>query len=167
MNTTPDLIESLVANATPVGRLRPPLVRATGWLLFAALLIVIAAIGHGVRPDLQLRLRDPIFVVGIAASLATGIFAAITSLIVSIPDRSRLWLLLPAPALVLWASTIGYGCLTNWISIQPGAITLGETARCFATLVLVGTPLSLVMLVLLRHAALRSEERRVGKECRL
>lgn len=30
---------------------------------------------------------------------------------------------------------------------------LGETARCFATLLLVGTPLSLAMLAMLRHAA--------------
>jgi hypothetical protein len=32
-------------------------------------------------------------------------------------------------------------------------MSVGETARCFATLVLVGMPLSLVMLIMLRHAA--------------
>lgn len=49
----------------------------------------------------------------------------------------------------------GYGCLTNRVTIGPEGISFGETARCFATLVLVGTPLSLVMLVMLvmlRHA---------------
>jgi hypothetical protein len=35
--TTPDLIESLVAGAAPVRRLRPPVARAAGWLLFAGL----------------------------------------------------------------------------------------------------------------------------------
>jgi len=62
-------------------------------------------------------------------------------------------LLLPAPALVLWLSTIGYQCLTNWVSLEPNGIHLGETAQCFATLVLTSLPLSLAMLVMLRYAA--------------
>ena len=62
-------------------------------------------------------------------------------------------MLLPAPALVLWLSTIGYQCLTNWVSLEPNGIHLGETAQCFATLVLTSLPLSLAMLVMLRYAA--------------
>jgi len=154
--TTPDLIESLVANAAPVRRLRPPLARAAGWLLFAALMLALLAVVHGMRPDLDLRLQQPVFVLGVAASLATGVLAALASFIVSVPDRSRFWLLLPAPALIAWLSTIGYGCLTEWVSIRPGAVTLGETARCFATLMLVGGPLSIALLVMLRYAALLS-----------
>ena len=154
MISTPDLIDSLVANVTPVHRLRPPTARALGWLLFAGLMLALVAVGHGVRPDLELRLQQPIFLIGVAASLLTGVLAAIVSFIASMPDRSRLWLLLPAPALVVWLSAVGYGCLTNWVSIQPGGITLGETAKCFATLMLAGIPLSLAMLVMLRHAAL-------------
>jgi hypothetical protein len=156
MIATPDLIESLVANAAPVRRLRPPVARAAGWLLFAALMLALLAVAHGMRPDLELHLQQPVFVVGIAASLATGVLAAVASFIVSVPDRSRLWLLLPAPALIAWLSTIGYGCLTEWVSIRPGAVTLGETARCFATLMLVGGPLSIALLVMLRYAALLS-----------
>ncbi len=53
----------------------------------------------------------------------------------------------------MWLSTVGYGCLTDWVSLRPGGITLGETARCFATLMLIGTPLSLALLVMLRYAA--------------
>ncbi len=153
MITTPDLINSLAANATPVRRLRPPLTRAVVWLLFAAFILALLAIGHGVRPDLAQRLQQPVFVVGIAASLLTGILAAIASFMVSLPDRPRLWLFLPAPALAVWVSTIGYGCLTNWVSIGPNGILPGETARCFATLVLTSLPLSLAMLVMLRYAA--------------
>jgi hypothetical protein len=57
------------------------------------------------------------------------------------------------PALVLWLSNIGYQCLVQWIDIGPGGVSLGEAARCFATLVLTGLPLSLAMLVMLRYAA--------------
>jgi len=157
--TTPDLIESLVANAAPVRRLRPPVARAVGWLLFAALMLALLAVSHEVRPDLALRLRQPEFVIGIAASLATGVLAAIASFLLSIPDRSRAWLLLPLPAIFVWVSTIGYGCLTNWVSLQPGGLPFGDEAGCFALLVLTGVPLSLAMLIMLRHAALLAPTR--------
>jgi len=156
---TPDLIESLVANAAPVRRLRPPVARAVGWLLFAALMLALLAVSHEVRPDLALRLRQPEFVIGIAASLATGVLAAIASFLLSIPDRSRAWLLLPLPALFVWVSTIGYGCLINWVSLQPGSLPFGNEAGCFALLVLTGVPLSLAMLIMLRHAALLAPTR--------
>ena len=153
MITTPDLIDSLVANAAPVRRLRPPVARAVGWLLFAALMLALLAVSHEVRPDLALRLRQPEFVIGVVASLATGVLAAIASFIASIPDRSRWLLLLPVPALFVWVSTIGYGCLVNWVSLSP-SLALGDEAGCFALLVLTGVPLSLAMLIMLRHAAL-------------
>jgi hypothetical protein len=151
--TTPDLISLLAANAIPVRRLRSPVVRAVIWLLFAGFILGLLAVGHGVRSDLAERLQQTVFVVSIAASLLTGILAAIASFMASLPDRSRAWPLLPIPALGVWVSTIGYGCLTNWVSIGPNGMLLGETARCFATLVLTSLPLSLALLMMLRHAA--------------
>lgn len=153
MITTPDLINALAANVTPVRRLRPPMVRAAGWLLLAALILAVLAIGQGVRPDMAQRLQDAMFVARVLGALMTGILAAVAAFMLNLPDRSRLWLLLPTPALILWLSTIGYQCLTNWIVVEPTGIRLGETARCFATLVLTSLPLSLAMLLMLRHAA--------------
>ena len=154
MTRTPDLIEALVECATPVRRLRPPLTRAALWLLFAALVLGLFAIAHGLRPDLGDRLRQPLFDIGMFGALATGILAAIASFGISLPDSSRLWALLPLPALALWISTIGYGCLTDWVSITPDGIRLGETVRCFATLVMTSVPLSIAILAMLRYAAL-------------
>ena len=57
------------------------------------------------------------------------------------------------PALVLWLSTIGYGCLTDWVRLDDGSVRAGEALRCFATLLLVSLPLSAAMFVMLRHAA--------------
>jgi len=153
MTSTPDLIDSLVADAQPVRRLRPPAMRALCWLLFAALVLVLVAVGHGVRPDLMLKLRQPVFFAGVLAALTTGVLAAMASFMVSIPGRSRRWLLLPAPALAAWISTMAYGCLTDWVSIGPDGLSLGETARCFATLAVTSVPLSLLMLIMLRHVA--------------
>jgi len=152
--STPDLITLLASDLTPVRRLRPPVTRAACWLLLAALVLGLLAVSQGVRPDLSQRLRDSTFAMGLAASLLTGILGAIAAFMVSLPDRSRLWSLLPIPALVLWLSTIGYQCLTSWVTLGPDGIRLGEATRCFATLVLTSLPLSLAMLVMLRYAAL-------------
>jgi hypothetical protein len=151
---TPDLIDALVECATPVRRLRPPIVRGALWLALAALILVLLAIGHGVRADLAERLHQPVFVVSIAAALATGILAAVAAFVVSLPDRSQWWLLLPVPALAVWVGTIGYGCLTDWVSIGADGVRFGETLRCFATLVLSSVPLAIALAVMLRYAAL-------------
>jgi hypothetical protein len=106
------------------------------------------------RPDILDCVREPRFVVTMFGSLATGILAALASFRVSLPDRSRLWLVLPLPALALWVSAVGYGCLTDWVTIGPDGVRLGEAVRCFATLLLTSAPLSIAMLVMLRYAAL-------------
>jgi hypothetical protein len=151
---TERLIDALVASATPVRRLRPPLVRVLSWLALAGAILALLAIGHGVRSDLMVQLRQPVFVVSIAAALSTGVLAAIAAFVVSLPDRSQSWLLLPLPTLVVWVGTVGYGCLTDWVAVGPDGVHLGETLRCFATLVLTSVPLATALAVMLRHAAL-------------
>jgi len=151
---TPDLIDALVETATPVRRLRPPIVHAGLWLAFAAIVLGLIAIAHGVRPDFSDRMRQPLFVLGMLGALATGILAAVASFRLSLPDSSRLWIVLPLPALALWVATIGYGCLTDWVSIGPDGIRPGEAIRCFATLLMTSVPLSIAMLVMLRYTAL-------------
>lgn len=153
MIKTPDLIASLAVNLTPVQRLRPPVMRAACWLLLAALILALLAISEGIRPDLAQRLRDPVFAVSVAAALLTGVLAAIAAFLVSLPDRSRLWLFLPAPTFAVWLTNIGYQCLFQWISIGPNGVSFEEAGRCFATLVLTSLPLSLAMLLMLRYAA--------------
>jgi hypothetical protein len=152
---TPELIDSLVRRATPVRRLSPPLVRAGLWLAFAALVLVLLAVGHGVRGDFAARMRDPEFVISMSAALATGILSAVAAFAVSIPDRSRWLALLPIPALAVWVATIGLGCLTDWVSVDPdGMHVLGEEMRCFAILVFTSVPLTIALGVMLRYAAL-------------
>lgn len=153
MIATPDLIESLAANMKPVRRLRPPVTRASCWLLLAVLVVALLAVSQGIRPDLAQRLHDPAFAAGMAGAALTGVLAAVAAFLVSLPDRSRLWLLLPAPAVAIWLLNIGHQCLTQWISMGPNGVSLGETTRCLATLVLTSLPLSLAMMVMLRYAA--------------
>lgn len=150
---TSDLIQSLAANAGPVTRLRSPLMRATGWLLLAAALMALLTVSHGLRPQFAERMQDARFAINMLSALLTGVLATIATFFVSLPDRSRWWLLLPAPPLVIWLSTIGYQCFDGWVPIPPGAVTVEAASSCLATLVLTSLPLSLVMLVMLRYAA--------------
>jgi hypothetical protein len=151
---TSDLIEALAESAAPVRRLRPPIVRAAQWLLLAAIVILLLSVAHGLRPDIELRLYQPIFVVSMVSAAITGVLAAIAAFELSRPEASRWWFALPTPFLMIWLSTISYGCLTDWVSMGPNGIRMGEAARCFATLLLTSVPLSIAMLVMLRYAAL-------------
>lgn len=153
MITTPQLIESLAGNATPVKRLRPPVQRALLWLLFAALVLVLIGIGRGMRPDLAQKAREWHFVIGIVAALSTGVLAAIGAFMVSLPDRSRLWLALPAPALAIWLAAIGHRSATAWVGLGPEGVSLADEADCLATLLLTSVPTALAMLAMLRYAA--------------
>jgi hypothetical protein len=152
MATTEELIDLLAANARPVRRLRPPVLRCALWLAFATIIVAMLGLSHGVRLDLGQRFQDPLFALRVAAALVTGILAAISSFLISLPDRSEGWLLLPLPGVAVWFSTIGYGCLTNWVSLGRGGVHLGEAASCFATLILISTPLSLAMFLMMRQA---------------
>ncbi|SOF01864.1 Protein of unknown function [Burkholderia sp. OK233] len=115
--------------------------------------MLFVGIAHGVRADMAVKLHQPLYVVGVAAAMTTGVLAAAGAFLASVPGMSRRWLLLPVPSALVWVATIGYGCLTNWVTIGPEGMSIGETTKCFATLVLVGMPLSLVMLIMLRHVA--------------
>jgi hypothetical protein len=154
VTATRDLIDTLVECATPVRRLRPPIVRAMLWLAFAGLVLALIAAGNGVRTDLMARLGEPKFAASMGAAFLTGILATIAAFMISLPDRSRWWLLLPLPAVAMWITTIGYGCFADWVSPGPDGIRLGEEARCFALLVLTSVPLATALAAMLRHAAL-------------
>ena len=150
---TSELIDTLADSAAPVRRLRSPSARAAGWLLLAGIVLALLVFVHGLRPDLASCLRQAAFVTAMGASLTTAVLATLASFRLSLPDSSRWWGLLPIPALAVWVSTIGYGCLTDWVSVSTEGVRMGEAAECFATLLITSVPLAVAMLVMLRHAA--------------
>lgn len=152
METT-DLIQTLANAAGPVRVIRPPLFRTAGWLLIALAIMTLLAVEHGLRSDIANQLRNPSFLIGTTASLLTGALAALGCLRASLPDHSRSWLVLPLPPLVVWVATLGYGCLTDWVSYDAGSLRIGQAFQCFATVLLISLPLSVSMLVMLRHVA--------------
>jgi hypothetical protein len=154
VTTISDVVDTLVSCAPPVRRLQPPLQRALLWLALAGVVLMLLSIEHGVRADLAERLRQPSFAVGIAAAVVTGILSAIAAFMISIPDRSQWWVLVPAPSLLIWISTVSYECFTDRIVIGPDGMGAAETLRCFASLVLTSAPLGITLVIMLRYAAL-------------
>lgn len=149
---TDRLIERLAADAAPVRPLRPPSLRAALWLLPVA---ASAALGILAFSDLQLfaaRARDPKLAVELAATLLTGVAAVVAAFHLSLPDRSRLWALLPLPMLALWIASSGYSCYRHWIAVGPEGWEIGESAHCFVFILSAGLPLGVSLLLPLRRA---------------
>lgn len=154
---TDQLIDALVAEAKPVKRLRPPMVRAALWLGFAGLLIAGITVYHAAHEGETLKslvgdLARTKFTLQWLASLATGITAVVAAFQLSLPDRSRLWRLLPVPASVLWLLTLGYGCFTDWVEYGPDGFVAGHSFKCLTTIIGTSVPLGLGLAWMLRHA---------------
>jgi hypothetical protein len=151
MASTEELIATLAGRLRPVRRLRPPLWRALGWILFATAVIAILVLIRGPRADMANALGDPAYWVQLAGAWLTGAAATLAAFNVSLPDRSRLWLLLPAPVLLLWLTGFAYGCLGDWIAIPAGAPVMAESLHCLETIVMASLPLSLMLWLMLRR----------------
>jgi hypothetical protein len=150
--TTPQLIDSLAANVTPVQRLRPPLVRAGLWL--GGFVAIVAAVtwAMGTWPLMMERLTLTRFAVEMAATFLTGIAAVVAAFTLSLPDRSRFWMMLPFPPLVLWLASSGYGCYENWIADGPQGWRLGRSSDCFIFILTMSIPVGIALYLGLRRA---------------
>jgi hypothetical protein len=146
------LIERLAADAGPVRRLRPPLVRALQWLLAVAAIAAVAVIAFANIDLFMERARDPKLAFELTGTVLTGILAVVAAFQLSLPDRSPAWALLPVPPLALWLASSGYNCYRHWITFGPDGWGLGESADCFRFIVLTSIPLGASLLWLLRRA---------------
>jgi len=150
--TTPELIDALAADAKPVRRLRPPLARAGLWL--GGFVAIVAAVtwATGSWPLMIERLRLTRFAVEMSATFLTGIAAVIAAFALSLPDRSRFWMALPLPPLLLWLGSSGYGCYENWITDGPQGWRLGRSSDCFIFILTMGIPVAVALYLALRRA---------------
>lgn len=151
MASTDDLIDSLASGATPVRRLRPPMVRAIGMILLATVVIALLSWMRGLRADFAEQSQDPAYWIQLSGAWLTGVTGTLAVFEISLPDRSRLWAAVPLPAMVLWLSGFAVGCLGHWIAIPAGAPITEDSERCLTTIVMTTIPLALVLWVMLRR----------------
>lgn len=150
--TSGALVDRLVADLHPVRRLRPPYLRALAWLAVVAALAValgsvadLGAIAHrlSAAPDMWLA---------VIGSTATSILAAFAAFELCLPDRSRLWALLPLPGLALWIGASGVGCARSWLIPGTHEASWSETRTCLTFIIGLSVPLSLFTFAMLRRA---------------
>ena len=149
---TEDLIGQLTAGLRPVRRLPPPGLRAALWIGFAVLVVAACVVVFGPRHDLMERMTRPHEVAQFAFAVATGVLAAIAAFELSLPDRSERWALLPLPTALAWGATLGVGCMADMDRMGPAALALGTSWGCFRFIVLMGVPLAVSLVWMLRHA---------------
>lgn len=152
MSGTDRLIDALAADMRPVRPLRPPLLRAVAWLLAALAILALITALVGVRPTLAQDFARPAYRFEWLAALATGLVASVAAFHVSVPGRSRLWLVAPWIPFAVWVGAMGHGCLTEWVERGPDGIRIGTSLGCFLTILLSSLPLGAVMLLMVRHA---------------
>jgi hypothetical protein len=146
------LIDRLAAGLRPVRRLPPPGLQALLWCALAVLVIGLAVAVEGLRHDLAQRMALPQELAQFLASIATGLAAALAAAMLARPDRSPGWALLPVAPLALWLGSLGWGCFADLARMGPAAWAMGSSWGCLKFIVLMGTPLTAAMLLLLRHA---------------
>lgn len=146
------LIDILAADLVPIRRLRSPLFRSAVWALLVVSIIALLTSVMGIRADFSERWQSTEFIVALVAAVMTAGLAAASAFILSIPDRSRLWLVLPAPTLVVWISAAFYIFYANSLDLDLREPSGDLVVRGLATLVLVATPLSATTIAMLRRA---------------
>ncbi len=145
------LIGELGTDLKPVRRLPRPWVRALIWLAVVAAVALVLVATRSLLPALGIVGNDPFMLPGAYASLATAILAAVAAFQLSLPDRSDAWALLPLPALVVWVTLNGLGCLAT-LAIPGAQTTMPQFLICLTLLLAISAPLTAAMVLMLRRA---------------
>ena len=151
MGSTDELIERLSGNLAPVRRLWAPGLRALAWVVLAVLVVTLFVWMRVMRHDLHARMGEPFWWLQFGAALLTGATATLACFEAGLPDRSRAWLWLPLPGVLLWFAGFGYGCLADWVAIPAGAPIEADSISCLETLIGTSIPLGLVIWLVLRR----------------
>ncbi len=152
MDGTEHLISTLAGHLRPVKRLQPPLLRAALWLGAVAILSLVLVLGFADIGVFARRATDPKVIAELVGTLVTGILAVVAAFVLSLPDRSLGWALLPVPSFLLWVGSSSFSCWRHWVVHGPDGYQAGEGPHCFAWIVGLGIPLAVGLFVPLRRS---------------
>jgi hypothetical protein len=134
MNAVPTerIVEALVADARPVRTLASPLIRALAVVTTLLLIVGLAVAAAGDVGQLLLRYagREDMLGWEMTSMMATGVLAVTAAFFLSVPGRSRLWLLVPLPAFSAWLLLSGLGCYDQLLRSEASGWELGESFHC-------------------------------------
>jgi hypothetical protein len=150
--STEQLIRELAGAAQPVRPLACPHLRAGAWLVISLAYIGLIVYMMPARPEMQAKLRDPMFITEELAAIATGIAAAIAAFATIVPGFRARWAMLPLLPLTVWLASLGPGCLREFQQFGFG-IPLDHSLLCLPSIVLLGAVPAVAMAVMLRRGA--------------
>ena len=151
--STEALVEALCEQARPVKPLAPPLRRAAATLVPVALVGTVLVLILGDVRGLLARYagREALMVVEMGAMLTTALVAVTGAFMLSVPGRSRRWLLAPLPSFLIWFAASGVGCYRDIVRFGPRGWELGR-ADCLVFILAAGLPIGGLMLWRLSRA---------------
>ncbi|MGH8376784.1 MAG: NrsF family protein, partial [Pseudomonas sp.] len=152
MNTN-ELIARLVADLTPVRRLRPPAWRLAGWLGMSIPAIALVVATTRTRPDLAVKLADPVFMIEQLASLATALIAGWSALVAGVPGEARWKMWAPVVPLALWMASLGHQCWDEWVRLGSNGMVFHPDFMCVPAIAMISAVPSLAMVVAIRRGA--------------
>lgn len=147
--STEHLIRELGDGLTPVRRIAAPNRLALLWLAFSVLITAGLAVVFDMQAAMTRLGSATDMWLAALGSVLTAALAAKAAFELAMPGRSRLWALLPLPALLLWIGASGMGCLRTWATAGWDG---GVHSECLMSIIGISAPLAVAMVVMLRRA---------------
>lgn len=150
-----ELVRSLVADLTPVRRLRSVDSRTAGWAALALSWVCLGSYALGARSDLAWKLHDPGFLIESAALLVVFVAAARTAFRLGIPgiEPGPLTRTVPLVGLLAWLLLLVSRWSPGASDPLPAAGTWVDGWSCIARMLGLAFTPSLAIILLLRNAA--------------
>jgi hypothetical protein len=146
-----ELVQTLVADLTPVRRLAPPGSRVLLWLAMVAAAAVALAAVSNLGAMVHRLAAAPDLWIAAAGSMLTAVLAAVAAFQLSLPDRKPVWALLPLPTAAFWIGASGIGCLRPWVVAETHPASLADSESCLLFILGLSIPLSILLIVMLRR----------------
>jgi len=145
------LVRELSADLTTVRRLPSPGLSVLIWLAIIGSMALALAMVSDVKAMIIRLMAAPDMWLAALASMFTAVLAATAAFELSLPDRKAAWALLPLPALLLWISASGMGCLRVWSVAEASPMPPDQPEHCLIFILGFSLPLSLLLIALLRR----------------
>lgn len=147
------LMNALAAEAQPVRRLRPPLIRMLIWLVLTSLWVGFIVAFMGVRPDIAEKAMEVRWSFEQGATLMTGLMAAVAAFCAVVPGRSRWEQYLPLIPAGAWLGALVFGSYEAWLASGDLLAQITPDWDCFPGIVIAGFGPAVLMVLMLRRGA--------------
>jgi hypothetical protein len=144
------LIRGLARDLEPVRRLISPGRQLILWLACLAGIYALVELTCVPTPTVQRLAASLDNCAGPVSSMITALLGAAAALVLSRPDRSPSWVLLPAPAAALWIACGAISCFKQEAVTGHDLELWGSPHACVFIILGAAIPLSVLLMTLLR-----------------